>query len=643
MMSIFAATQVNTDQQQRDDQHAYRLTAAESGSVKDSMTEPMLRESVQVSEKESMVRPSHASTLLVTVDQLGNNKYCGPRTQKVLGALMFLSIVLSLVFFYAIVPQIAQDSIDGSSLELGETNITNPTEDSITLDSIVTVRLDAPIPVTGKVLDSSLDFYFVDPDMGSLHVGTAHLPSVTVHPGTTKVVQTVRGAKIHVHDFDNWHQFVKHSTTDEFVTLRMKGTLKLRVTLLGNAEHGWQHFVNGITVDKKVTMAGLNSLAGAHFSYFDTITTTEDEYPQLVGTIIIDNPSDIAIMPVGRLTAEVRYDGELMSVVHSDDNITMHRGRQVLKVRGPACTTNVSKLSELVSNMLAGVGTDTLVIATNVTNPHADPHWPAGPEWGDYEPAVSVPLYSRGLQGVAAPFVCTYPGPPVNLTTESIVDVAARYVHPIYGTIVPLWFGINNPLSATMVLKRLNYVATYNGKLFGTITNSNMSLVIEPNAVMLSGFNLTDAAKVVAPTSPTSIDVFLQLESVHKGWTVVGAGGTFTLQIGYLELHLWNQQAQNIHCCALSYLQKSDAPEGGGKCSNPDASVIDGSGIWRPNVDDDEWEQVDDDKIVPFPPTPFRDDDGIIPFPHPPIPFGNDDDNGIFPFPFPPLPSSAEK
>lgn len=565
-----------------------QLDAVEAASsTKGSLAEPFIRESSAVSEKESLSIPrarSRASTLLQTVSEQEEGGRCTTaRVQRIVGTVLFVAILCAVVFFYAVVPHIAQDSINKSTVTLGETNITNPTADSMTLDSEMTIHLDAPLPVSAKVEGGYLHWYFEDPDLGELRLGKVHLPSITAHAGSTKIARTVRGAKATISDWDNWHHFMSHASNDETVTMCLRGYTRVRVTLIGDSEDGWQHFVENIRLDKKVTVLALNSIQGAHFTDFDTLTTTTSEYPQMSATIALDNPSMLNILPVGQMTAKVYFEGDLMAVAHTVHNISLVRGRNVFKVKGPCATTNVSRLNTLVSRMLAGLATDTIIISSNVTDPYSDPHWPKDAGWGDYNPAVSTPLFARGLQGVQMPFTCKWPGPPVNLTTESIVDVSARYIHPIDGTVVPLWFGINNVLSARMHLRKVNYVATYEGGVFGYISANNISTLILPNAVQLSGFNLSNAVKVSAPTTPTSIDVFLQLESVEKGWTYVSAYGTFTVEIGCLTLDLWNNQPGRLPCCALSYLHKPDAPKNGGMCGNPNATIINGGGIWHPN------------------------------------------------------------
>lgn len=489
--------------------------------------------------------------------------WCTRRAQFTALLLAVVLVAIALLGLFVVIPDMVQDSVDKATFDVGDLNMTDPTTDSVLLTTEATITLDESQPVDCKLESGDVDFKFQDPQLGWLKIGQLAMKSVLVDANTKSTSVLLQNMRLKVTEPGAWRRFNQAVVHSEYVTWKISGHVQARVTLLGSM----QLFVPGVRLSKQVKQKGMNGLQGTQVKTFDATTTSQDKYPTQVASLYIHNPSPVAIMPLGVLTAKVSWKGVTMGWAKTG-NVSMYRGMNTLNFQGPLAPDNVTMLSQLMSRFLGGEHSDVVITITNFTFDGTDPAWP---DWKPFSPSCSTPLYDTALSGTQIPFVLSYPGGRVNITTESITDTDAKYLHVFRTSYLPLWFGIYNPFSAVEYVVAAEMDIIHNGVTFATVSEPNLSIKLKPKGYTLSGTDLASSSTLISPPSDTATAVVEELDR-GAGYTYVATRGVFTMTVGCLTLELESEQSQNIPSCALT--QYAQVHQDGGVCNRPNSSVI---------------------------------------------------------------------
>lgn len=489
--------------------------------------------------------------------------WCTRRCQITTLLVLVVLAVLAVLGFYVVIPDMVQDSVDKATFEIGDMNMTDPTSDSVRLTTLATITLDQSQPVACKLEGAELDFKYKDPQRGWVKVGRMAMPSVSVDAQTKSTSVLLENVPLAITELGNWRRFTQAMLMSDFVTWRITGHVRTRITIMGD----WQQFYPGVRLDKQVCQKGMNGLPGAQVKTFDATTTTQDKYPTQVASLYIYNPSPVAIMPLGVLTAKVSWKGVTMGWAKTA-NISMYRGLNTISFDGPLAPDNATMLSQLMSRFLGGKHSDVVITVTNFTFDGTDSAWP---DWQPFSPACTTPLYDTALSGTDIPFVLSYPGGRVNITTESVTDTDAKYLHVLRTSYLPLWVGVFNPFSAEEYITSIEMEIIRDGVTFATVSEQGLSIPLKPLGTVLTGTDLASSVTLISPPSDTATAVVEELDT-GAGYTYVASRGAFTLTVGCLTLILETEQAQNIPSCALT--QYAQLHPDGGVCNRPNASVI---------------------------------------------------------------------
>ncbi|KAJ3131312.1 hypothetical protein HK100_006524 [Physocladia obscura] len=199
----------------------------------------------------------------------------------VVGVVVVLVIVLALIVVYVIAPKIAQSSLNSSNLNLSSSSITNATATSFTIVSAgnvtnagsVNADISFPDPVTVS---------WIQPNGSDLPLGTITLSPISANGGFGNV------------SLDTLFLVTDAAAFGKFATYMIQGTVWVW-RLTGSATvHALGITMNGLSLDKTITMAGFGGLTNAQVKGFDAGPAPGDEVAVNVTTGIF-NPSEITI------------------------------------------------------------------------------------------------------------------------------------------------------------------------------------------------------------------------------------------------------------------------------------------------------------------------------------------------------------
>ncbi|KAI1319608.1 hypothetical protein EDD11_003601 [Mortierella claussenii] len=257
------------------------------------------------------------------------------------GTFIFLAVFIPLLIFI-ILPKIAQSLLNSSSMEILQLNMTNPSENALT------ISVQAQVGGIPKIFSADMEFT----EQMMVHwqgqvIGSMSLDPVHVKGGKGTIKQMTGFA---IEGKNAFAAFVKDMlASDDFVwTLTSKATLKT----LGQT-------IKNLDINKDVKMNGLSNFSNLKILKFDLPSDTPDGALVAI-TASIANPSPIG-MTLGTITLDMNFETTYLGRVVAK-NVTLVGGQPMtLNLEGTLLKQtdpiHLQELSLLMSNYLGGIVT----------------------------------------------------------------------------------------------------------------------------------------------------------------------------------------------------------------------------------------------------------------------------------------------
>ncbi|KAJ3397336.1 hypothetical protein CcCBS67573_g06931 [Chytriomyces confervae] len=251
--------------------------------------------------------------------------------------ILLLAVILLVVF--VIGPKIAQSSIDGSTLTLTASAITNATNTSFALKSTGQVTNAGGLPATLN-FPNAVTVYWTAREKGEadLPLGTVNLSPITVSGGNGAItLDTV----FNVVNADNMATFSTYMIKSKSFSWRMSGVAS--ATAMGLT-------FNNLNMDKVVTLSGFNGLSQVTVKSFEATAGTGNDVNVNVVTQLV-NPSSIT-MEMGDSfflfnmgTGAGTMSAKSVTIVPGNNTLTM-----VGVLSPPASAANATAVKSLNAN-----------------------------------------------------------------------------------------------------------------------------------------------------------------------------------------------------------------------------------------------------------------------------------------------------
>ncbi|KAJ3202343.1 hypothetical protein HDU67_000616, partial [Dinochytrium kinnereticum] len=340
-------------------------------------------------------------------------------------SLVLLAIMVPVLLF-VVMPKIAQDSINHSTLTFTQVNITDITDASYTLSSKGRVEnagsFDADISFDGPVNVYWTNRPNSNPD---LLIGTMSLPGFSVAGAAPKSGNVeIPGATFKVESVDSMSLFSKYLISEGTFSWRLKG--KAAAKALGIT-------IKGLSLDKVVSLNGLKNVT---ITSFDLPTSDPTKGITIATTTLLQNPSPITIQ-LGNLTFDSYVLSSKIGVLSAAD-VTLTPGPNSLSLNGHLRAIDqkdVAVLGEVFSFYVGGVGTKLRVVGTEVAPPKGSCRWlEAGfvglPMEVTLEPPVGAQQLVSGIQ-IPSIGVTFDPNDPTGTTLSSTApSISATFRSP---------------------------------------------------------------------------------------------------------------------------------------------------------------------------------------------------------------------
>jgi len=203
-------------------------------------------------------------------------------------SLILMTIMLP--FVYVAYPNMAQQDVNRSTLEITSMKIREPTPDSFHVE------------IT-QVLGSKSPFHpYLDAFNASVHMAGSSVPFATLLTPRAKAVDGAKGTISQTVMLPNVEAFTNFSTAillNEKVNLTLWGKTGLKLGGLPKTI---------VTYNKTVTMKGLNELKGFNLTKFHLVQPAEADGTNMRGTVLIPNPSVLSLQ-LGTVTLDLSVDG----------------------------------------------------------------------------------------------------------------------------------------------------------------------------------------------------------------------------------------------------------------------------------------------------------------------------------------------
>ncbi|KAI8618190.1 hypothetical protein BC830DRAFT_17744 [Chytriomyces sp. MP71] len=300
-----------------------------------------------------MVKASHP----IALGNIGKN--LTPRRRKMLviccGVSVLFLIIFALVAVFAIGPAIAQAAINGSTMNLGATSITSPSNTSFQLQGTGTVtnagflnaQLNFPDPVS---------VYWTNRDSGvpDLLLGTLSLSQVSVGGAIPKSGSVNLATTFNIADQSNMGAFATYMIHAPSFSWLLSGTAS--ASALGLT-------FNNLKLNKVVTLGGFAGLTKVNIKSFSP-TAGQGNSTSIAVETVISNPSNITI-EMGSLFFKFKLgtgDGTL-----SSQNVTMSSGDNDLMMQG-----SVNIATDALTAQVQSSSTSNNVIPLSVQGDHVE-------------------------------------------------------------------------------------------------------------------------------------------------------------------------------------------------------------------------------------------------------------------------------
>lgn len=245
------------------------------------------------------------------------------------------ALVIILPLIYVGFPNIAQDGINDSSLEIQSIKLTDPTPNSFHLEQTAIVGSNNSYHPRLDAFNASLGL-----DGTNLPFAYIELPAIhATKEATSYVNQTVR---------------IVNSDAFEDYNMQVLGSKNYKVQVKGKTKlHEMRFPTTTVDYNKKATMKGLNKLQGFNVTQFSIKLIPDSDGTNMEGTVYIPNPSAMTIS-MGNVTFNNFIHGTQTLIGNSTlTDLVLKPGNNTVPMKSIVNQTLV--ITELTSNFQNGM------------------------------------------------------------------------------------------------------------------------------------------------------------------------------------------------------------------------------------------------------------------------------------------------
>ncbi|KAI8620899.1 hypothetical protein BC830DRAFT_1225035 [Chytriomyces sp. MP71] len=266
-----------------------------------------------------------------------------------------LLIVVILLALLVIGPKIGQVAIDGASMNLGATSITNPSDSEFTLKSVGTVTNAGFLDATLKFPDPLKVSWTSRPGGApDILIGTLTVSPISVGGGIPKSGVIQLETQFNIYDPKAMSEFADYLIHAESFNWLLQGSASATA-------FGFITF-NGLFLSKMVSLKAFNGLKDVSIQSFAASAGPDSKSVGLVANTLLVNPSDISIEMGDLFFTFMLGDGP--GTLHASA-VTLASGSNTLSMNGIVQIPQGSTLD----SQIKGLGND---VKLNVKGEHAE-------------------------------------------------------------------------------------------------------------------------------------------------------------------------------------------------------------------------------------------------------------------------------
>ncbi|KAF2253182.1 hypothetical protein BU26DRAFT_418752 [Trematosphaeria pertusa] len=236
-----------------------------------------------------------------------------------------ITLIIVLPIIYVAIPKKAQHDLDASTLDVTEQDVTSPTTDGVHLKLVSVAKSGSSFHPTIEGFQAGLSL-LDQPAFIYINV-----PETKAEAETTITVDQ----DVAIANMDAFKDYNKVVMGSESFDVYMDGKTKIH-------QSGLQAI--SVNYHKKVTMKGLNKLAGLNITNIRILSGSDEILPDgsnMVGNVIIPNPSVMTI-DLGNVTMNLAVDGTAIGtsllpnlvLKPGENNVSMQSTVEQLQVIG---------------------------------------------------------------------------------------------------------------------------------------------------------------------------------------------------------------------------------------------------------------------------------------------------------------------
>lgn len=210
---------------------------------------------------------------------------------KLLIGSLAAKLIIILCLVYVGFPNIAQDQVNKSTLEVKSLTLTNPTQDSVHFEQDVILHSSSIFHPTLDGFPAALFLESTEPDIKPF----AHLSLPAVH--STKATLININQTLKIIDVDQFSQFNTLVMNSETVRVALRGSTALHLGKLPSTV---------VQYNEVLELKGLNKLAGFDIPTF-RLVNNKDGGPNMIGKAYIPNTS-LMTLELGNVTYDVIFN-----------------------------------------------------------------------------------------------------------------------------------------------------------------------------------------------------------------------------------------------------------------------------------------------------------------------------------------------
>lgn len=303
--------------------------------------------------------------------------YCCFENQK--HAILFWVALVALLVLFAtgmgflivkiVIPHLAQQALNRSSLQFNAVRITNPTENSIEMN--VRAQMVDFKKMKGFLLPAKLTVDFDGSSIGQIDFPKLDLEAIGSSVFDLNTVLAIQ-------NMDAFIQFFRASLNSEFVSLIIHGPISVKTKVLGSITDLNLH------LSKVISIKGFDGLMGAFVSQFEIQLSTPVELHAFVG-ISVTNPSIVSISPIGNVVLDIFCNGTRIGYGESNqESILM--GENFIGSNGTLIYNEGTPEAQLIDDLISNYE---VLGRTSILSVSFGPN------------STEIPLYNAALNGFA--------------------------------------------------------------------------------------------------------------------------------------------------------------------------------------------------------------------------------------------------